>query len=46
MDELYMTCAQVRRVWGQVQMMTPSVFLKEAREAELKLVGDIPYGWQ
>ncbi|MDR1095434.1 MAG: ATP-dependent helicase [Spirochaetaceae bacterium] len=46
MDELYMTCAQVRRVWGQVQMMTPSVFLKEAQEAELKLVGDIPYGWQ
>ncbi|MDR1231753.1 MAG: ATP-dependent helicase [Spirochaetaceae bacterium] len=45
MDELYMTCAQVRRVWGQVQMMTPSVFLKEAQETKLKLIGDVPWGW-
>jgi DNA helicase-2/ATP-dependent DNA helicase PcrA len=45
MDELYMTCTQVRRVWGQVQMMSPSIFLKEAQKAELKLVGDIPWGW-
>jgi DNA helicase-2/ATP-dependent DNA helicase PcrA len=45
MDELYITCAQRRRVWGQTQMMQPSVFLKEARNAEIKLSGDIPWGW-
>ena len=46
MDELYMTCAQIRRVWGQTQMMEPSVFLYEARDADLKLVGDIPWSWE
>jgi DNA helicase-2/ATP-dependent DNA helicase PcrA len=46
MDELYLTCAQTRRVWGQTQIMTPSDFLKEAQEADLKLVGDIPWIWQ
>jgi DNA helicase-2/ATP-dependent DNA helicase PcrA len=46
MDELYMTCAQTRRVWGQTQIMNPSDFLKEARDAEMKLVGDIPWSWQ
>jgi DNA helicase-2/ATP-dependent DNA helicase PcrA len=45
MDELYMTCAQIRRVWGTVRQMEPSIFLKEAREADLKVVGDIPWGW-
>jgi DNA helicase-2/ATP-dependent DNA helicase PcrA len=46
MDEFYMTCAQIRRVWGQTQMMEPSVFLHEARDAGLKLVGDIPWSWK
>jgi DNA helicase-2/ATP-dependent DNA helicase PcrA len=45
MDELYLTCAQIRRVWGQTQMMEPSLFLREARAANLKLVGDIPWNW-
>jgi DNA helicase-2/ATP-dependent DNA helicase PcrA len=45
MDELYMTCAQIRRVWGQTQRMEPSVFLYEARDADLKLVGDLPWNW-
>jgi DNA helicase-2/ATP-dependent DNA helicase PcrA len=46
MDELYMTCAQIRRVWGQTQMMEPSLFLKEAQSADLKLIGDIPWSWE
>ncbi|MDR0638106.1 MAG: ATP-dependent helicase [Spirochaetaceae bacterium] len=46
MDELYMTCAEIRRVWGQTQMMEPSVFLHEARDADIKLIGDVPWSWE
>jgi DNA helicase-2/ATP-dependent DNA helicase PcrA len=44
MDELYLTCAGERRVYGSTMTMRPSVFLREVREAEadVKWVGEWP----
>jgi DNA helicase-2/ATP-dependent DNA helicase PcrA len=46
MDELYLTCAEQRRVYGHTQSMEPSIFLRESRKVPLKVLGDVPYGFR
>ncbi|MDR3301889.1 MAG: ATP-dependent helicase [Spirochaetaceae bacterium] len=45
MDELYFTSCAVRRVWGQIMYMEPSLFLQEADKSKLDIHGQIPYGF-
>ncbi|MDR2509348.1 MAG: ATP-dependent helicase [Spirochaetaceae bacterium] len=42
MDELYLTSCVVRRMWGSVQFMTPSVFLEEAGLSHFIVEGSAP----
>jgi DNA helicase-2/ATP-dependent DNA helicase PcrA len=45
MDELYLcSCAQ-RRIFGRTVPMEPSIFLREADKASLRIIGDVPYGF-
>jgi DNA helicase-2/ATP-dependent DNA helicase PcrA len=46
MDELYLTCCQRRRAFGQTKMMEPSLFLREVDKSLLHIVGTPPYGFQ
>jgi DNA helicase-2/ATP-dependent DNA helicase PcrA len=46
MDELYLTCCQRRRVFGETKSMKPSLFLQEADKSLLHIVGTPPYGFQ
>jgi DNA helicase-2/ATP-dependent DNA helicase PcrA len=43
MDELYLTSCAVRRMFGRTQPSQPSIFLREAGPATLRIIGDIPY---
>jgi DNA helicase-2/ATP-dependent DNA helicase PcrA len=45
MDELYFTSCAVRRMWGQVMFMEPSLFLQEADKSNLEIRGIIPHGF-
>ncbi|MDR2481849.1 MAG: ATP-dependent helicase [Spirochaetaceae bacterium] len=43
MNELYLTSCAVRRVWGQISFMEPSLFLREADMSCVKINGEIPH---
>jgi DNA helicase-2/ATP-dependent DNA helicase PcrA len=45
MDELYLTSCAMRRMYGQVMSMAPSLFLAEANRDVLRVIGQVPYGF-
>jgi DNA helicase-2/ATP-dependent DNA helicase PcrA len=45
MDELYLTSCAMRRMYGRVMFMTPSLFLAEANQDVLRIIGQAPYGF-
>jgi DNA helicase-2/ATP-dependent DNA helicase PcrA len=46
MDELYLTCCAERRMYGRVMFMAPSLFLAEADREALRVIGQVPYGFE
>jgi DNA helicase-2/ATP-dependent DNA helicase PcrA len=46
MDELYLSSCAVRRMYGRVMYMTPSMFLSEADRNALRVIGQAPYGFK
>jgi DNA helicase-2/ATP-dependent DNA helicase PcrA len=44
MDELYLTSCAMRRMYGRITPMQPSLFLAEADKDVLRIVGQSPYG--
>ncbi|MHC6204149.1 ATP-dependent helicase [Breznakiellaceae bacterium SP9] len=46
MDELYLTCARIRRMYGRTEVMEPSRFLSEIDAACIKVIGDTPRGFK
>ncbi|GHV19697.1 DNA helicase [Spirochaetia bacterium] len=45
MDELYLTCCRERRVFGQRMNQTPSLFLREADKTQIRITGNVPFGF-
>jgi len=45
MDELYLTSCFMRRMFGRVTPLQPSLFLREIDKKCLKIIGDAPYGF-
>jgi DNA helicase-2/ATP-dependent DNA helicase PcrA len=45
MDELYLTSCFMRRMFGRVMPLQPSMFLREIDKKCLKIIGDAPYGF-
>jgi len=45
MDELYFTSCFMRRMFGRVMPLQPSLFLREIDKQCLKVIGDAPYGF-
>jgi len=45
MDELYLTTCFMRRMFGKVMPLQPSLFLREIDKKCLKIIGDAPYGF-
>jgi DNA helicase-2/ATP-dependent DNA helicase PcrA len=46
MDELYLTSCAVRRMYGRIMPMEPSLFLFEANREALRVLGQVPYGFE
>jgi DNA helicase-2/ATP-dependent DNA helicase PcrA len=46
MDELYLTSCAIRRMYGRIMYMAPSLFLSEADKAVLRIIGQAPYGFK
>jgi DNA helicase-2/ATP-dependent DNA helicase PcrA len=45
MDELYLTSCFMRRMFGRLMPLQPSLFLREIDKKCLKIIGDAPYGF-
>jgi len=45
MDELYITSCKIRRMYGRVMPLEPSLFLREIDKKCLKIIGNAPYGF-
>jgi DNA helicase-2/ATP-dependent DNA helicase PcrA len=45
MDELYLCTCAMRRVFGRTMPMSPSLFLSEADQSELRVIGKSPWGF-
>jgi DNA helicase-2/ATP-dependent DNA helicase PcrA len=45
MDELYLCSCAIRRMFGRTMPMTPSLFLSEADQSELRIIGKVPWGF-
>jgi DNA helicase-2/ATP-dependent DNA helicase PcrA len=45
MDELYLTSCAMRRVFGSVRPVEPSLFLREADPAAFRVIGNVPPGF-
>jgi DNA helicase-2/ATP-dependent DNA helicase PcrA len=45
MDELYLCSCAMRRVFGRTMPMSPSLFLSEADQSELRFIGQAPWGF-
>jgi DNA helicase II / ATP-dependent DNA helicase PcrA len=45
MDELYLTSCFMRRMFGRVMPLQPSLFLREIDKKCLKIIGNAPYGF-
>jgi DNA helicase-2/ATP-dependent DNA helicase PcrA len=45
MDELYLTSCSMRRMFGRVMPLQPSLFLREIDKKCLKIIGNAPYGF-
>jgi DNA helicase-2/ATP-dependent DNA helicase PcrA len=46
MDELYLCTCALRRMFGRTMPMSPSLFLSEADQSELRVIGKSPFGDQ
>ncbi|MDR1307049.1 MAG: ATP-dependent helicase [Treponema sp.] len=45
MDELYLCSCALRRMYGRTIPTTPSLFLREADQTVLRVIGDVPPGF-
>jgi DNA helicase-2/ATP-dependent DNA helicase PcrA len=45
MDELYLSCCAQRRIFGRAMPVEPSLFLREACKASLRIIGEVPFGF-
>jgi DNA helicase-2/ATP-dependent DNA helicase PcrA len=45
MDELYLTSCSMRRMYGRLMPLEPSLFLREIDKKLLKIIGRAPYGF-
>ncbi|MDR2922423.1 MAG: ATP-dependent helicase [Treponema sp.] len=45
MDELYLTSCAMRRMYGRVMPLEPSLFLREIDKKFLRIIGRAPYGF-
>ena len=45
MDELYLSSCYIRRMFGKVMPLEPSLFLREIDKKCLKIIGQVPYGF-
>jgi DNA helicase-2/ATP-dependent DNA helicase PcrA len=45
MDELYLCSCALRRMYGRTIPATPSLFLREADQTVLRVIGDVPPGF-
>jgi DNA helicase-2/ATP-dependent DNA helicase PcrA len=46
MDELYLSSCARRRMYGRVMFTGPSLFISEADRTLLRVIGQIPYGFE